>query len=177
MAQLFAQDLKSPKIFEDKKYEIKMAPFELLANTYFTTSFEYFKNKDFSYGLHAQLNISNRDDIGYYGYQILNYQLCPYVRYSLSKKLTSFFYLEGFTSLNQMEKNTKQRPIDEFGNGYYLYDVHKTTDLGLGFGVGYKFYIKKALSIDFNLSEARNLLNNNSNPFISKSSILIGYRF
>ncbi len=55
--QLYAQQTNVTKNIIDKKYEVKIAPIDLLSGYYITSSFEYFKNKDFSYGLWSQFSL------------------------------------------------------------------------------------------------------------------------
>ena len=112
-----------------------------------------------------------------YNNKAVTYEISPFVRYSLSKKQNSFFYLESFLNVNGGEFRTSERINDELGNGYYIKSMKKYSDLGIGFGTGYKFYIKKTVGIDLNLGLSRNLFNDESINVLPKGNIVFSYRF
>jgi hypothetical protein len=176
--QTFGQNTENDSIISTKKFEIKAAPISILTSGNFFIGFERFINSDFSFGALTHINL-NEDSFSYL--QIDNkslvYQVSPFVRYSLSKKQTSFFYLESFLNVNGGENRMIERLNDEFGNGYYKENLKKYIDLGIGFGVGYKVYIKKTIGIDFNFGLSRNLFNENSITVLPRGNTLISYRF
>jgi hypothetical protein len=176
--QFFGQNKENDSIIQNKKFEIKAAPFSLLSSSNIFIGFERFVNKDFSFGLLSHFNLNeNSFDYLVIDNKSLIYQISPFVRYSLSKKQNSFFYIESYLNLNGGENKTVDRLNDEFGNGYYKENLKKYTDLGLGFGSGYKFYIKKTIGVDFNLGFSRNLFNENSISILPRANTLISYRF
>ena len=138
----------------------------------------HFTNKNFSYGITTHLNL-NKNAFEYivYNNKAVTYEISPFVRYSLSKKQNSFFYLESFLNVNGGEFRTSERINDELGNGYYIKSMKKYSDLGIGFGTGYKFYIKKTVGIDLNLGLSRNLFNDESINVLPKGNIVFSYRF
>ena len=176
--QSFGQNTENDSIIITKKTEIKGAPISLLTSGNFFIGFERFVNSDFSFGALTHINL-NEDTFSYIEIdnKSLAYQISPFVRYSLSKKQTSFFYLESFLNLNGGENRMIERLNDEFGNGYYKENLKKYVDLGIGFGVDYKLYIKKTIGIDFNFGLSRNLFNENSISVLPRGNTLISYRF
>lgn len=173
-----AQTTKNDSIIATKKFEIKLAPISLLTSGNFFIGFEHFANNDFSYGVLSHINL-NDDSFTYLEIdnKSLVYQVSPFVRYSLSKKQTSFFYLESFLNVNGGENRMIERINDDLGNGYYKENIKKYTDFGIGFSAGYKFYIKKTIGIDFNFGLSRNLFNENSISVLPRGNTLISYRF
>ena len=176
--QFFGQNKENDSLIASKKFEIKVAPIALLSSSNIFLGFEHYLNKDISYGVLSHINL-NENSFSYLEIdnKSLVYQVSPFVRYSLSKKQTSFFYIESYLNLNGGESKTVDRLNDEFGNGYYVENLKKYTDLGLGFGTGYKFYIKKTIGVDFNLGFSRNLFNENSISVLPRANTLISYRF
>jgi|LakMenEpi03Aug12_release.lakeMendotaPanAssembly.Ray.scaffolds.fasta_scaffold336265_3 hypothetical protein len=176
--QTFAQNTINDSIISTKKFEIKAAPIALLSSSNIFLGFEHYLNKDISYGVLTHINL-NESSFSYLEIdnKSLVYQVSPFVRYSLSKKQTSFFYIESFLNFNGGEKRAVERLNDEFGNGYYKQNIKKYSDLGIGFGAGYKFYIKKTIGIDFNFGLSRNLFNENSIGVLPRGNTLISYRF
>lgn len=176
--QTFAQNTINDSIISTKKIEIKVAPIALLSSSNIFLGFERYINKDISYGVLSHINL-NENSFSYLELdnKSLVYQVSPFVRYSLSKKQTSFFYIESFLNFNGGENRVVERLNDEFGNGYYKQNIKKYSDLGIGFGAGYKFYIKKTIGIDFNFGFSRNLFNENSIGVLPRGNTLISYRF
>ena len=175
--QIFSQNTEKDSIIQNKKFEVKIAPLALLSTGNIFTGFEYYKNKDFSYGIVLNLDLDRNSSGTYYNNKTIKYQISPFVRYSLSKKQNSFFYLESYLNLNNGKYSFFERLNDEFGNGYYIKNTKKYTDFAIGFGSGYKFYIKKTIGVDFNFGFAKNLFNENSINVIPKGHILLSYRF
>ena len=176
--QFFGQNKENDSLIASKKFVIKGAPLSLLSSSNIFIGFEKFVNNDFSFGILSHINLNeNSFDYLVIDNKSLIYQISPFVRYSLSKKQNSFFYLESHLNLNGGESKTVDRLNDEFGNGYYVENLKKYTDLGLGFGTGYKFYIKKTIGVDFNFGFSRNLFNENSISVLPRGNTLISYRF
>ena len=176
--QLFAQNTVKDSLILNKKHEVKFAPISLLATNNFFVGYEYFANKDFSFGLNTHINL-NKNSFEYieYNNKSITSEISPFVRYSLSKKQNSFFYLESYLNYNTGEFRTYERLNDEFGNGYYIKSFKKYSDIGLGFGTGYKVYLKKTIGIDFNIGLSRNFFNDDSIDVLPKGNILLSYRF
>lgn len=176
--QLFTQNTAKDSLIKNKKHEVKFAPISLLATSNFFAGYEYFANKDFSLGLHTHINL-NKNSFEYiiYDEKSIITEVSPFIRYSLSKKQNSFFYLESYLNFNSGKIRSYERLNDEFGNGYYTKTLKNYADLGLGFGTGYKFYIKKTIGIDFNMGLSRNFFNEDSIDVIPKGNILFSYRF
>lgn len=176
--QAYSQTRKIDSIVQQKKLELKISPIALLDSENFIAGFEYFKNKDISFGVLANFNLNNNNFDNYYSENVMvDYQISPFIRYSLSKKQTSFFYIESYLNANGGKYRTLERLNDEFGNGYYTETTKKYNDLGIGFGGGYKFYIKNTIGVDFNFGWSRNLFNDASINVIPKGNILFSYRF
>ncbi|MCB9202838.1 MAG: DUF3575 domain-containing protein [Flavobacteriales bacterium] len=173
IAQNEYEDLRS------RKYEVKMNVTDFLLLGKLNLEGEYFIDDDFSLILNTQVNLYKDsfelDDDG--DNRVSTFQILPTVRYSLSKKIHSFFYLESYLNMNWGKYKKIKRLDDNLGNGYYRIVDEGFSDLALGFGLGYKFYIKKRLGIDFNFGVAGNLFNDNSVKEIYKGGVVIGYRF
>lgn len=176
--QLFGQNTVKDSLILNKKKEVKFAPISLLATNNLFIGYEYFTNKDLSFGLNTHINL-NENSFEYivYNSKSTTFEISPFVRYSLSKKQNSFFYLESYLNYNNGEFRTYERLNDEFGNGYYIKSQKKYSDIGLGFGTGYKLYIKKTIGIDFNFGLSRNFFNEDSLDILPKGNILFSYRF
>ena len=56
--QLFAQNTVKDSLILNKKHEVKFAPISLLATNNFFVGYEYFANKDFSFGLNTHINLN-----------------------------------------------------------------------------------------------------------------------
>lgn len=104
------------------------------------------------------------------------YQIEPFVRYSISKKTDRFFYVELFSAITGGNNKEMERLTD--GNyGYYEIVDSDFTDITLGPAIGYKFYIKQRLCMDFNLGFGSNLYQKISSEAVPKFAISTGYRF
>lgn len=95
--QTFAQNTINDSIISTKKFEIKAAPIALLSSSNIFLGFEHYLNKDISYGVLTHINL-NESSFSYLEIdnKSLVYQVSPFVRYSLSKKQTSFLHRKFF---------------------------------------------------------------------------------
>lgn len=169
-----AQD--TTKITSEKRNEIKLDAFNLIAFEYIDIAYERLINEEASYGINIQFNIDGGD---YNDYQ-RDFALTPYYRQYFSKKYAAGFFVEGFAMLNSGT------------NYYYNYDYYyddptidyettetdkKFTDVALGISIGGKFITKRGFIAEIYAGVGRNLFNSSYNEIIGRGGIALGYRF
>lgn len=163
-----------------KKNEVRLDVVSLLTKTRIHLSYERFLNKDFSVGLSAILSASNKDKKDFdenFNRTLPQYEINPYVRYSLSKSQVSYYYVEAFASANGGKYKTKERFV-EGGNGYYQAVENTYFDIALGGAVGYKLYFKEKFAVDLFVGMGKNLLNTDKSPeLVPRVGASFGYRF
>lgn len=166
---------------ESKKNEVRFDVLSVITSGKFGLSYERFLGKDFSVGLTANfLNSTNtKDDFNESSRNNLpKYEFNPYVRYALSKSKKRYYFAEIFASSNGGDYKEIAKLTDTNGNDYYLTQVSKYSDFGLGGGLGYKMYIKEAWVIEFLVGFGSNLSNRDKSPdVISRVGLNLGYRF
>lgn len=163
-----------------KKNEVRLDVVSLITKMRIHVSYERFLNKDFSLGLSASLSESKKakDDFDEnFDRTLPQYEINPYLRYSLSKSQVSYYYLEVFASGNGGKYKTKERFVDG-GNGYYQAVENTYFDVALGGAVGYKLYFKEKFAIDLFVGMGKNLLNTDKSPeLVPRVGASFGYRF
>lgn len=164
-----------------KKNEIRFDALSLITSTKFNVSYERFLNNRFSAGLSTSYanskKINDDFDEGYRN-TIPKYEITPFLRYNLSKGISSFYFAEVFMSANGGDFKETIRLVDENNNGYYVNQKSTYSDLALGGGLGYKMYFKKRFAVEFLVGFGRNLINTDKSPdVISRVGLNFGYRF
>lgn len=159
------------EITSEKRNEIKLDAFNLIAFEYVDVSYEHLINEEASFGVNIQFNLDNND---YYDNYQRDFALTPYYRQYFSKKYAAGFFVEGFAMLNS-------------GKDYiYYYDYNtnvptnsdeKFTDFALGISVGGKFITKRGFIAEIYGGVGRNLLNSSNDEIIGRGGISLGYRF
>ena len=176
-----AQDTISTSKLLHRKNEFRIDLLSLVASSKLNATYERFLNNRFSVGVTGNYTDSNKINAKFdSGNRNVNpkYEIMPFVRYNLSKGISSFYFAEIFASANGGNFRETVRLTNQNNNDYYT--IQKTTysDLGLGAGVGYKFYIKDRLGIEFLVGFGTNLLNRDKSPdVLSRVGLNIGYRF
>lgn len=163
-----------------KKNEVRLDVVSLITKMRIHLSYERFLNKDFSVGLSASLSESNKAKKDFdenFDRTLAEYEINPYVRYSLSKSQVSYYYVEAFASANGGKYKTKER-FTEGGNGYYLAVENTYFDVALGGTVGYKLYFKEKFAVDLFVGMGKNLFNTDKSPeLVPRVGASFGYRF
>ncbi|WP_313807371.1 hypothetical protein [Flavobacterium sp.] len=163
-----------------KKNEVRFDVVSLITETKIHLSYERFLNKDFSVGLSAisAQSSKKKDDFeSNFNRTLPEYQIIPYVRYSLSKSQVSYYYVEAFASANGGKFKTQERFV-EGGNGYYQAVENTYFDIALGGAVGYKLYFSDKFAVDLFVGMGKNLLNTDESPeLVPRVGGSFGYRF
>jgi len=163
-----------------KKNEIKIDVLTLIARSRFHVSYERFLNKDFSVGLSASVTKSNKKEDDFengFNKTLPQYEANPFVRYSLSKSAVSYYFIEGFLSVNGGKYKELQR-LEEGGTAYWTAVEKNYTDLAIGGALGYKLYIKEKFGIELFVGVGRNIINTDISPkYVQRVGANFGYRF
>jgi hypothetical protein len=168
------------KPFEFKKNEIKFDVVSLIAMSKVHISYERFLNNDFSVGVSGVLNTSNKNEEDFnngFNETLPQYEVNPFVRYSLSKSAVSYYFVEAFVSVNGGKYRELQR-FTEGGYGYWDVVEDNYTAMALGGAVGYKLYIKEKFGIELFVGVGRNIINMDVSPtYVQRVGANFGYRF
>jgi hypothetical protein len=181
-SQLTGQDSENSEESEypqdvEKKYELKLNAFSLIAFSAIDISYERLINENSSYGVAVFYNLSDYadDDIVF----PKKFSITPYYRqFFYENKYARGFFIEGFGMLNTYQ--------DYYNNYEYSYNkVETQTSFALGISVGGKFVIKEGFTAEVLGGVGRNLIkgenDNDSNDFanniIGRFGISLGYRF
>ncbi|UPQ79086.1 DUF3575 domain-containing protein [Flavobacterium azooxidireducens] len=174
----FAQENNSSDL---GKNEIKFDVVSLVALGKIHVSYERFISNDFSVGLSGNFNQSkSREDDFENGKNrtLEEYQIIPFVRYSLSKSQIRYYFVEVFVSANQGKYRELERLLDQNNNAYYQAVQKEYSDFAVGAAVGHKFYIKEKFGIDIFVGMGKNLFSSGESPdIISRVGVNLGYRF
>lgn len=160
---------------KQRKNDILADPVLLIAVPMANITYERLLNKDMGVGVNAMITLN--DDIEDFK------QISPYFRYYLGEKYASGFFFEGFVPVTSQKDGFYGTVYDEPTNtNYYSYKGEKTiTTVGIGFGVGGKWVIKKRLVIEASGGIARRLGSNirdyDLTPVTGKIMGGVGYRF
>lgn len=177
-------DIKESKYPQDveKKYELKINAFNLIATAAIDVSFEKLVNEDSSYGLAVFYNFSDfaNDEIGF----PKKFSITPYYRWFFSEnKYARGFFVEGFGMLNTYQDY--QRGYDSYGYMNSTRKVKTETGFALGVSVGGKFVTKGGFATEILLGVGRNLISEESNDdedffpndIVVRFGVSLGYRF
>jgi len=178
--QINAQEKESTKESKfpqdvDKKYELKINAFNLIAFAAIDISYERLINANSSYGVSVFYNFS--DYANNYITLPKKFSITPYYRWFFSEnKYARGFFIEGFGMLNTYQ------------DFYYTYNYNSyetQTSFALGISVGGKFVIKEGFTAEVLAGVGRNLIKGESlesyqdfqNEVIGRFGISLGYRF
>ncbi len=169
--EIYPQDL-------NKKHELKINVFNLVALSSVNASYERLINKDASFGFDIFYNTNNNFDD-----DLRKYSLTSYYRWFFSEKFaTRGFFVEGFGMLNTQEAKEYNSFTDDLGNITSNSTIKERTDFALGIAVGGKFVTKKNFVAEVFIGLGRNLFNIKPDDFfdtnlVSRGGISLGYRF
>jgi hypothetical protein len=167
--------------FDLGKNELKFDVTSAIAFGKIHVSYERFISTDFSVGISGIINEGSKLEKDYTSGKsrtLEDYQIIPFVRYSLSKSQIRYYFIEIFVSANSGIYHDLERLIDENNNGYYKAVDRDYSDVALGGAIGHKFYIKEKFSVDIFLGMGKNLFSNGESPdIVSRVGLNLGYRF
>ena len=159
----------------EKKYELKLNAFNLIAFAAIDISYERLINANSSYGVSVFYNFS--DYANNYITLPKKFSITPYYRWFFSEnKYARGFFIEGFGMLNTYQ------------DFYYTYNYNSyetQTSFALGISVGGKFVIKEGFTAEVLAGVGGNLIKGESlesyqdfqNEVIGRFGISLGYRF
>jgi uncharacterized protein DUF3575 len=161
--------------------EVRIDLLSLIASSKLNLTYERFLGRKFSVGvtgnftngskLDKEFDEGNRDNNP-------QYEIIPFVRYKLSQGMKSFYFTEVFVAANAGDFRETVRKTDGFINDYYVIEKSTYSDVALGAGLGYKFYIKDRLGIELLVGFGWNLLEREKSPdVLSRVGLSVGYRF
>lgn len=170
-----AQEKSKNKYLQDinKKQELKLNAFSLIALSSLDVSYERLINSESSYGVALFYNFDiENSDIGF----PKKFSITPYYRWFFSEtRFARGFFVEGFGMLNTYE------------DIFYDYDtnyneIQNETAFALGISVGGKFVTKAGFTTEVYLGVGRNLINNKNDDYfdfniVGRFGISLGYRF
>lgn len=161
----------------DKKQELKINAFNLIALSSLDLSYERLINSESSYGVALFYNFSEiqNSDVGF----PKKFSITPFYRWFFSEStFARGFFVEGFGMLNTYEDEIYNYNFDSFSSS-----VESRTSFALGISVGGKFITKSGFTTEVYLGVGRNLIKGtNSEDFfdydvIGRFGISLGYRF
>ncbi len=177
---LHAQDTIPKSALYSKKNELRV---DVLATAFsrLNITYERFLNKNYSVGVSTFFSNSkkakNDFDQGNIN-SFTKYEVIPFVRYNLSQSARSFYFAEIFANINGGDFREIVLLTDASNNNYYEIRKSNYTDLALGAAVGYKYYIKDQIGIEFLVGFGSNMFNKDKSPdILSRVGLGVSYRF
>ncbi len=159
----------------EKKNEVYLNAFNLIAFKWFDVSYEYLINEEASIGVSALVSL-DEDSLGYDSYR--KFSITPYYRHFFSKNYAQGFFMEAFTMINSGENYDYWYVYDEINDIYNEgEDENNYTDMAFGISVGGKFVSKRGFVGEVHAGVGRNLFNDQSPEVIGRGAISFGYRF
>ena len=162
----------------DKKYELKINAFNLIAFAAIDISYERLINANSSYGVSVFYNFS--DYANNYITLPKKFSITPYYRWFFSEnKYARGFFIEGFGMLNTYQDDYSYNYNGNYGK------IETQTSFALGISVGGKFVITEGFTAEVLAGVGRNLIKGESkegyqdfqNEVIGRFGISLGYRF
>ncbi|MFQ3297567.1 MAG: hypothetical protein ACI921_001557 [Polaribacter sp.] len=162
----------------EKKYELKLNAFNLIAFAAIDISFERLIDENSSYGVAVFYNFSDYtdSDIAF----PKKFSITPYYRWFFSEnKYARGFFIEGFGMLNTYQDDYSYNYNGNYGK------IETQTSFALGISVGGKFVITEGFTAEVLAGVGRNLIKGESkegyqdfqNEVIGRFGISLGYRF
>lgn len=164
---------------QEKKYELKLNTFNLIAFASLDVSYEKLINENSSLGVALFYNFSDEEsDIVFER----KFSLTPYYRWFFSEsRFARGFFVEGFGMLNTYKDDYY---LDNYYIDDYAYENASQTAFALGVSVGGKFVTKTGFTTEVYLGIGRNLIKGKkdddyylNNDIVGRFGISIGYRF
>ncbi|MEE9407891.1 MAG: DUF3575 domain-containing protein [Polaribacter sp.] len=156
----------------NKKHEVKINAFGLLAFEWLDVSYEYLINEESSFGVGALIGFNNDSDLDTYR----KFSLTPFYRRYFSSKFARGFFVEGFGMLHTYENNDTYFYGNNNNNNNS--NTGNNTEFAAGISVGGKFISKSGFTTEIYLGIGRNLGGDNSSlEAVSRGGVSLGYRF
>ncbi|MBS7786825.1 DUF3575 domain-containing protein [Flavobacterium sp. CYK-55] len=178
---LAAPSLLAQADLEKKHNEFRVELVTAIVSSKANLTYERFLSRRFSTGLtlsYANSKKVNDDFDEGNRNTIPKYEVVPFARYNLSNGQRSFYFAEVFLSANGGDFRETVLKTDALGNDYYVIEKSKYSDVAAGAGVGYKYYIKDKVGIEFLVGFGSNMFNKDKSPdIISRVGLSFGYRF
>lgn len=134
------QSVKNDSLILSNKNEIRLDVGKLLFSSRLKVTYERFLNKDFSTGISGMYFGENYTDNIFYNSNFnKRYEIEPFVRYSISKNVKRFFYVETFSSISIGNYKEIKR-LSDGQYAFYDWTTSNFTNVAVGVGIGYKFY-------------------------------------
>jgi len=176
-----AQEAGTKSVLATKRNEFRVDLLSLAVSSKMNLTYERFLNSSFSVGLSGSYTNSakvNEDFDQGNRNNSPKYEVTPFVRYNLSKGISSFYFAEVFVAANGGDFRETVLLTDENNNGYYTIQKTKYSDVAVGAGVGYKFYIKDRFGLELLVGFGSNLFNKEKSPdILSRVGLGFSYRF
>lgn len=177
-----AKESRYPQDVE-KKYELKINTFSLIAFAALDISYERLINENSSFGVAVFYNFSDyeNDDIAFHK----KFSVTPYYRWFFSEnRYARGFFVEGFGMLNTYQ-DIYYNYDPYYNSDSYYSDVENQTGFALGVSVGGKFVLKEGFTAEVLGGIGRNLIKGESsdgydyfeNDIVGRFGISLGYRF
>lgn len=158
----------------DKKTELKINAFGLVAFEWLDVSYERLINEESSFGVGLLVGFDGDDNLDEYR----KFSLTPFYRRYFSAKYARGFFVEGFGMLHSYEDRNYDYYYDNFGNYVNNSSGETNTEFAIGFSIGGKFVSKTGFSTEIYLGVGRNLGgDSNSAEAVGRGGISLGYRF
>ncbi|MDC0177873.1 DUF3575 domain-containing protein [Polaribacter sp.] len=156
----------------NKKQEVKINAFGLLAFEWIDVSYEYLINEESSFGIGLLLGLDNNTNLDEYR----KFSLAPYYRRYFSNKFARGFFVEGFGMLHTYDRENYN--YYDF-NGNHTVDNNETkTEFAVGISVGGKFISKRGFTTEIYLGLGRNLAGDSKSlEAVGRGGVSLGYRF
>lgn len=162
----------------NKKHELKINAFNLIAFSALDVSYEKLVNANSSYGVSLFYNFS---EIGNTLEFNKRFSLTPYYRWFFSEsQFARGFFVEGFGMFNNFENNDSDY---DYNTGRFLEYTENRLAFALGISVGGKFITKQGFITEVHLGIGRNLITQETERYFSEADIVgrfgisLGYRF
>jgi hypothetical protein len=166
----------------EKKYELKLNGFNLIAFAALDISYERLIDKNSSYGASVFYNFSDyaNSDVTL----SKKFSITPYYRWFFSEnKYAQGFFIEGFGMLNTYQDFYYSYDYNDYNSNFEK--IETQTSFALGISVGGKFVIKEGFTAEVLAGVGRNLIQGEShdgysdfqNEIIGRFGISLGYRF
>jgi hypothetical protein len=162
-------------------YEIRTNVLTTISQGNYNLSFEKKTAGSFSYGLSGSITQSAAQSDKFETGNKSNlpvWDITPFVRYKLSKSIKSYYFAEGFSSLNHGKYKSLVRTTDTFSNAIYVVQKERYTDVALGGSIGYKLLFQSKWSLEFLVGFGANVFNTKQSPdVVSRVGLNVGYQF
>lgn len=176
-----AQEAGNKSVLAAKRNEFRIDLLSLGMFSKMNLTYERFLNDRFSAGLSGSYTNSakvNEDFDNGNRNNSPKYEVTPFVRYNLSKGASSFYFAEIFVAANGGDFRETVLLTDENNNSYYTIQKTKYSDVAIGAGLGYKFYIKDRFGLELLVGFGSNLFNKEKSPdILSRVGLGFSYRF